>query len=414
MKTAAAALTPPLVLALLAWTPAPLIAQTQVDLRSQSRSVDFSGAAATKPFKSGTTLPAACTVGEMFFKTDAAAGQNVYTCGSPNTWSATSTVSATNTGPGGAEVLKTQAGNIITGRQVLAGEGIVLSQQTDTVTAEVDTAVIPRYTVSSAAPTGACQDGRDLFHRTAGFPNLYTCLNSAWTPVWPVATSLPSTCYVGQLMFRSDLSAIFGCTATNTWTRLTNSGGVDLTVNGECIISTACAPVPMNNRAALQADATAGKFAAVRIVVRDQIKLGRGTIYASFGTTTGAFTAAIYDDNNGVPGNKISGSDLRFTNLASAGYRQVAWGSADVTLTPKIYWLGFSSEDASTQYLSPGGSFSSVGYLLSQLTTFPGSVKCSNAVTGTGETYELPTACGTATAWSAFAVDAPLIVASAR
>lgn len=34
----------------------------------------------------GTTLPANCQVGQLFFKTDSAAGQNVYGCTSANTW----------------------------------------------------------------------------------------------------------------------------------------------------------------------------------------------------------------------------------------------------------------------------------------------------------------------------------------
>ena len=40
--------------------------QTAVDLRTQSKSVDFTSAATTKPFKSGTVLPAACGVGKRF------------------------------------------------------------------------------------------------------------------------------------------------------------------------------------------------------------------------------------------------------------------------------------------------------------------------------------------------------------
>ena len=60
--------------------------QTLVDLRTQSKSVDFTGAITTKPFKSGTFLPATCTVGEAFFKTNAPAGSNLYTCTSLNSW----------------------------------------------------------------------------------------------------------------------------------------------------------------------------------------------------------------------------------------------------------------------------------------------------------------------------------------
>ncbi|HYL77031.1 MAG TPA: hypothetical protein VEU96_22640 [Bryobacteraceae bacterium] len=60
--------------------------QTMVDLRTQSKSVDFSAANTTKPFKSGTTLPAICSVGEMFYKSDAPAGTNLYGCTALNTW----------------------------------------------------------------------------------------------------------------------------------------------------------------------------------------------------------------------------------------------------------------------------------------------------------------------------------------
>jgi hypothetical protein len=61
-------------------------AQTRVDLRSQSKSVDFSGASSTKPFRVGTTLPPLCQVGEFFYKTNSPAGQNVYGCTATNIW----------------------------------------------------------------------------------------------------------------------------------------------------------------------------------------------------------------------------------------------------------------------------------------------------------------------------------------
>ena len=49
--------------------------QTLVNLRTQSKNVDFSAAATTKPAKSGGSLPVTCSTGEMFFLTSAAAGQ---------------------------------------------------------------------------------------------------------------------------------------------------------------------------------------------------------------------------------------------------------------------------------------------------------------------------------------------------
>ncbi len=62
--------------------------QTTIDLRSQGRDVDFSGAAATKPSKMGAALPVTCNVGETFFNTNAPAGQNLYVCSATNTWTA--------------------------------------------------------------------------------------------------------------------------------------------------------------------------------------------------------------------------------------------------------------------------------------------------------------------------------------
>jgi hypothetical protein len=61
-------------------------AQTLLDLRSQVKNVHFSRAAATKPFKSGAALPATCSIGEEFFDTSAAPGNNWYACTATNVW----------------------------------------------------------------------------------------------------------------------------------------------------------------------------------------------------------------------------------------------------------------------------------------------------------------------------------------
>ncbi len=61
-------------------------AQTRIDLQSQGKNVDFSGASSTKPFRTGTQLPVSCTVGEAYFKTDAPAGENLYACTAADVW----------------------------------------------------------------------------------------------------------------------------------------------------------------------------------------------------------------------------------------------------------------------------------------------------------------------------------------
>jgi hypothetical protein len=60
--------------------------QTQIDLKTQSKSVDFTGADYTKPIRTGTVLPAACGVGEAFFLLNSPAGANLYLCPSQNSW----------------------------------------------------------------------------------------------------------------------------------------------------------------------------------------------------------------------------------------------------------------------------------------------------------------------------------------
>lgn len=64
----------------------PLGAQTQIDLRNQAKAVDFTSSASTRPFKLGTSLPAVCSVGEVFFKSDALPGNNIYACTATNVW----------------------------------------------------------------------------------------------------------------------------------------------------------------------------------------------------------------------------------------------------------------------------------------------------------------------------------------
>jgi hypothetical protein len=78
-----------------------LPAQTTLDLRTQTKNVDFTQAVTTKPNKSGTVLPATCGVGETFFLTGAPAGQNLYGCTGSNAWSALgANLLPTNSQPG--------------------------------------------------------------------------------------------------------------------------------------------------------------------------------------------------------------------------------------------------------------------------------------------------------------------------
>ena len=70
------------------WTGAAvLVAQTQIDLSTQSKNIDFSQAASTRPVKTGSSLPSSCAAGQLFYLTTAAAGENLFGCTNTNTWS---------------------------------------------------------------------------------------------------------------------------------------------------------------------------------------------------------------------------------------------------------------------------------------------------------------------------------------
>jgi len=98
------------------------IAQTRLELSTQSNA-DFSRANATKPAKVGTTLPTTCSTGEVFFKSDAAAGQNLFLCATANTW----TQLTAGSGGGGGGPLAVTSTNALTDLLVTRTSATTLS-----------------------------------------------------------------------------------------------------------------------------------------------------------------------------------------------------------------------------------------------------------------------------------------------
>lgn len=138
--------------------------------------------ASPRTLANDATLPATCTVGQIFFDNDATAGQNVYGCTATNTWTL-------------------QAGG--GGTTYTAGPSGALSISGSTI--DVDTAYIPGKTTS----------------------NTWTGVNdfsgATRTAPMKVGTSDPGTCTVGDFLYRSDADVVKKCSATNTWTSLGGS-----------------------------------------------------------------------------------------------------------------------------------------------------------------------------------------------
>ena len=146
--------------------------QTVLSLDSQSKNVDFTKAAFTRPVKTGTTLPSTCSVGDLFFQTNAVAGSNLYGCATANTWTVQS-----GGGSGGGSLAIDNNGTLVGSRGVmnLIGGVGVINTISDTgtqinVQQSVDTSVIPSKATA--------QSGAMFLCTAAGSSNAYTCAMS--------------------------------------------------------------------------------------------------------------------------------------------------------------------------------------------------------------------------------------------
>jgi len=130
--------------------------QTQVNLRTQSKDIDFAGASSTRPLKTGTSLPATCQPGELFFRTDAPAGSNLYGCTSLNVWS----LEASGAGGGGSTVpdMTNQAnkvlsndGSLLLWRSITTGPtgALQVTHSAGDIALDIVTAVLPQKSAAN-------------------------------------------------------------------------------------------------------------------------------------------------------------------------------------------------------------------------------------------------------------------------
>jgi hypothetical protein len=161
--------------------------QTQVDLSKQSKSVDFSSSQSTKPFQTGNTLPATCSVGQMFFVTSAPGGQNSYGCVAANTWALESGTAppATTVRSSGTEVGTRSAVDFLTGPGVL--EAISDTGQEIAVQSTLDTSYVETRPGEQSGVALLCQSasGSGAAYTCGASPALTTYTNGMvlhWTP----------------------------------------------------------------------------------------------------------------------------------------------------------------------------------------------------------------------------------------
>jgi len=183
----------------------------QIDLRTQSKNVDFSTAPSTRPFKSGTILPASCAVGQIFYKNDAAPGANIYGCVATNTWAVQ--------GGGSGSPGSGQLDEFAVARQ--SATTLVIGPSCSAVTP--CTARVGSTSYSYSAPATATVTGSGN-----GMLFIYISASGAITVGHNVGVSCVASCTAQAGITAFPMDAIPMATWTVTGGSLNQSGGVDL------------------------------------------------------------------------------------------------------------------------------------------------------------------------------------------
>ena len=277
---------------------------TTVDLRTQARNVDFSGAPQTKSSKAGTVLPATCSTGETFFKIDAPAGLNLYGCKPDNVWSLLSGGTSSLPPVAGAEgkvltydgsapqwsalagdVQGAPGANSVHGLQgrsmssaapfnndvltwnedssqwqpagasVQAGSGINVAANS----ISMDDAVVPLYYTGSGAPQFPCTAGRDYYVDLVSV-NLYFC---GAVNVWQAVSKTSPLLSAGDIV-----SGTLALARGGTQTDLSATGGagqfLKQSSTGAAVTVGAIASTDLPTHTHAATDVTSGKLALAR------------------------------------------------------------------------------------------------------------------------------------------------------
>ncbi len=138
------------------------LGQTAVDLSKQSKS------ASATPIQVGATLPSTCTVGQMFFLSSAAAGQNLYGCVASNVWTP-------QAGAGGGSLTINSGATSVGTRPIVsfsAGLGTLLAISDTGTAISIQPSIDPAVVSTRAAEQSG---GALLCNSASGSATTYTC-----------------------------------------------------------------------------------------------------------------------------------------------------------------------------------------------------------------------------------------------
>jgi hypothetical protein len=138
------------------------LAQTKTDLRTQSKSIDFTGASLTKPARSAASLPGTCSAGELFYLSNGP----LYSCSSTNNWVRMGTVSG-NTNSGDCARFDAN-GNVVDGGAACGGG--------------------PNFQQAFASATSVT-----LTHNLNSTGIVFACFDNSTPPLWILPKSVALT-----------------------------------------------------------------------------------------------------------------------------------------------------------------------------------------------------------------------------
>ncbi|MGP0076544.1 MAG: collagen-like protein [Bryobacteraceae bacterium] len=270
-------------------------AQTLVDLRTQSKSVNFTAQSSTSPFQVGTALPVTCSVGQAFFQANAAVGLNLYGCTAVNSWTLFSAgiILGDVTGTPGASVVSKIQGKAVSATAPTSGQSLVWNSTTSSWT--------PQTVGGTQGPTGPQgPQGATGATGTSGATGSQGAAgtNGAIAHIENAGTALPVE---ASLNFTGG-----GCTddPTNSRTDCIGSGGiagVTVDLNGTAqgtqatlnfIAGTGIVQSCVNNAGASRVDCTPSYNSAL-IPTHDTIHANESYCLSSNGTT--AYTCTMPD-----------------------------------------------------------------------------------------------------------------------
>lgn len=150
----------------IAITCASLFAQTQIDLKTQGKTIDFQGASYTKPMKTSAVLPATCSQNELLLLTSGLTG--IYACISPNTW--------VLQGGSGLEGISVQDAGVTVG--VRSVQNFVPGLGLATAVTDIGTKINVQQSVDTSVVTSQAtlQSGQAVFCQSgSGSGSVYSC-----------------------------------------------------------------------------------------------------------------------------------------------------------------------------------------------------------------------------------------------